>query len=185
MKAFFTPILLAALCSLSLAAHAAPQAPEETLAAFYRWALAHPAGGLPSAGQRGQLSKVLSPQLVQLLQEASIMEARCMKTAPKGDKPLIIEGNLFVGNYEGASEVAYGSMYQEGDVASIEAKLVYVDPRFPRAHKHRAVAWKDAVELRLREGRWLVSDVRFEQGGSLATTLKAYLMEGERTCVKP
>lgn len=45
------------------------------------------------------------------------MEVRCVKVAPIGDKPLIIEGDLFVGNYEGASEVVYGSTYQEGEVA--------------------------------------------------------------------
>lgn len=184
MKPFLF-VLEAALLCLSLQAYAVPSGPEESTANFYRWALAHPSGALPSAKQRGQLARILSPQLIQLLKDASATQARCVKAAPKDEKPLIIEGDLFVGNYEGASEVAYGSIYQKEGTATVEANLVYVDRRFPKAHKHRTVAWKDSLELRLHGDAWLVSDIRYEQGGSLTGTLKDYLLEGSRSCVTP
>lgn len=174
----------ASLC-LALPAAAALSGPEEAVSAFYRWALAHPATGLPSAKQRVPLAGVLSPKLVQLLKDASDMQSRCMVAVAGDEKPLLIEGDVFVGNHEGASEVAYGALFREGEVATFEARLMYVDRRFPKAHTHRAVAWKDSVELRRHEGRWRVSDIRFEQGGSLVTALNDYLLEGARRCVKP
>ena len=177
-------ILLSALL-FALSARAEVQTPEDAMRAFYSWVLAHPSQSLPVPKERAQLARVLSPQLVQLLKEASETEARCVKVTPKGDKPNIPEGNLFVGNYEGATEVAYGHPLRDGEVVFFEADLLYVDSRFPKAHKHRAVAWKDRLELRWVGARWLVQDVTFQQGKSLVAGLKEYIAEGTRSCVKP
>jgi hypothetical protein len=170
---------------LALPARADIETPENAMRAFYSWVLAHPSISLPSPKERTQLSKILSPELVQLLKEASDTEARCIKVARKGDKPDILEGNLFVGNYEGATEVAYGKPDRDGEVVFAESDLLYIDSRFPKAHKHRAVAWKDRLELRLAGTRWLVQDIKFQQGNSLAAELKEYIAEGARSCLKP
>jgi len=153
--------------------------------AFYSWVLAHPSISLPSPRERTQLAKILSPELVQLLKEASDTETRCVKVARKGDKPNILEGNLFVGNYEGATEVAYGNLRRNEEVVFVEADLLYIDSRFPKAHKHRAVAWKDRLELRLVGTSWLVQDVKLQQEKSLVAGLKEYIAEGARSCAKP
>ena len=128
---------------------------------------------------------MLSASLIESLEAASAMEAKCVAAAPKGDKPHIIEGDLFVGNHEGATEVAYGKLRREGDTAFAESDLVYVDGRFPKAHRHRAVAWKDRVEMRRVGDHWQVTDIRFAGNRTLAQTLKAYMAEGARTCGKP
>jgi hypothetical protein len=182
MRALATllPMLLFATCALAEA-----QVPEDALRRFYAWVLAHPSRALPSAQERAQLAKTVSAELIQLLEAASDIEARCIEAAPKGEKPLIIEGDLFVGNYEGATEVAYGEPRRDGDLVVIESSLLYVDKRFPKAHKHRAVAWKDRVELRLAGGRWYVQDVRYSGNRSLVAELKAYIDEGTRSCAKP
>ncbi len=161
------------------------QTPEGAAHEFYSWGLAHPSLGLPSPKQRTQLAKFLSPQLVQLLKEASDTEKRCVKAAPKGEKPNVIEGDLFVGNYEGATEVAYGNPQRDGESVVVESDLLYIDSRFPKSHKHRAIAWKDRLELQLAGTRWLVQDVKFQQGRSLAAGLKEYIAEGAQSCVKP
>ena len=131
------------------------------------------------------LSSFLSPQLVQLLKEAADTQARCVKASPKGEKPNVIEGDLFVGNYEGATEVAYGNPKREGEIVVVEARLFYLDPRFPKAHRHRAIAWTDRLQLQLAGNRWLVQDVQFQQDRSLAAGLRQYIAEGVRSCVVP
>ena len=175
---FLVPIITAS-------AQATEQAPEEAVRSFYSWALAHRSRGLPSSKDRTQLANLLSPDVIQLLKSASDTEAKCVKTAPKGDKPLIIEGDLFVGNYEGATEVAYRDLRRNGDTIVVDADLIYVDTRFPKGHKHRAVAWKDRLELRLVGERWYVQDIRFAENRSLVAGLKSYIEEGSRSCVKP
>jgi hypothetical protein len=157
----------------------------DTVHAFYTWVLAHPSRGLPSRDEREQLAKYLSPRLIRLFEAASAMEVKCVASAPKGDKPLILEGDLFVGNHEGATEVAYGEPRQSGDAVLVQADLFYVDNRFPKAHKHRAVAWRDRVELRSRRGGWHVEDIHFQRNRTLAAALEAYIAEGERSCSKP
>jgi len=166
------------------AARADVQSPEETLRAFYSWVLAHPSRALPSAKERSDLSKTLSPELIQLLNAASDTEAMCVKAAPKGDKPDILEGDLFVGNYEGATEVAYRDRRREVDMVLVDVDLIYVDTRFPKAHPHRAVAWQDRVELRPIDSRWFVQDVRFATDRSLVAGLKSYIEHGARSCGK-
>ncbi|MGZ5196006.1 MAG: hypothetical protein ACXWJM_16010 [Ramlibacter sp.] len=173
-------LLAAALGFGAAVAHA--QTANDTTHAFYAWVLAHPWRAIPSPKERAELSKLLSPELSRLLQSAADMEARCVKAAPKDEKPWIIEGDLFVGNLEGATEVAYGDSRPEGDAVVADVDLMYVDRRFPKAHKHRTVAWKDSLELRQADGRWRVSDVRFAGGRSLQQELRSYLDEGARTC---
>ncbi len=168
--------------SIAICALAQAQSPEESLHAFYSWVLAHPSRGLPSAGERAVLAKVLSPALLESLEAASATEAKCVEAAPQGDKPFVVEGDLFVGNYEGATEVAYGKPRRDADRVVVESDLLYVDSRFPRAHEHRAVAWRDRVELRLVGGRWYVDDVHFHPGRSLLAMLKSYVADGVRTC---
>src|SRR5262245_46744252 len=88
-------IVLTALAMLGAPARA--QSSDETLHTFYSWVLAHPSRGLPSPAERAELAKVLSPALIESLKTASETEARCVEAAPKGDKPYIVEGDLFVG----------------------------------------------------------------------------------------
>jgi hypothetical protein len=184
----FAMRLLAVLVSIFFVAastQAAEQAPEDAVRVFYAWALAHPSRALPSPKERAQLANVLSPDSIQLLKSASDTEAKCIKAAPKGEKPLIIEGDLFVGNYEGATEVAYRDLLRKGDSVVVESDLLYVDTRFPKAHKHRAVAWRDRLELRLVGNRWYVQDVQFPKNPSLVAALTAYIEDGARSCVNP
>ncbi len=176
-------IALPHLLATPAAAQPQPQQPEAVASAFYAWVLTHPATPLPSAGERAQLAAFLSPALLELLRDASVMEKRCIAAAPHGDKPLVLEGDLFAGNYEGATEVAYGEPVSQGEGSvSLDVNLVYVDTRFRKAHRHRAYAWKSVLELRLADGRWRIGDVKFQHGGTLAGSLEDYLREGREAC---
>jgi len=172
--------ILAAAIALPAAAQEAK--PESTVKSFYAWVLAHPMRAMPPARERAQLAKLLSPKLVQLLGDAAATEARCVKSAPKGEKPDILEGDLFVNNHEGASEVAYGEARRDRDAMSVEANLVYIDRRYPRAHPFRAVAWRDRLELGLTDGRWLIEDIKFADNRSFAASLGEYVESGRKNC---
>lgn len=176
-------VALSHLLAAPALAQPQPQRPEAVASAFYAWVLSHPSTSLPSAGERAQLAAFLSPALLDLLREASVMEKRCIAAAPQGDKPLLLEGDLFAGNYEGATEVAYGEPVSQGEGSvSLDVNLMYVDTRFRKAHRHRAYAWKSALELRLADGRWRIGDVKFQHGGTLAGGLEDYLREGREAC---
>src|SRR5262249_23974404 len=174
----------ALLCVLIFAtpALADTSSPDACVHAFYAWVLAHPSRGLPSAKERAELAKTLSPEVIKLLKAASEMEAKCVRAAPKGEKPLIVEGDLFVGNYEGATEIAYGEPHREGESVVVESDLMNIDKRFPKAHKNRAIAWKDSVELTQIDGRWYVDDVRFAENRSLVGNLKEYIEDAGQSC---
>src|SRR6185369_11278192 len=172
--------MAAALLVLWSISYAQEPKPEDTLRAFYGWVLAHPSRAMPSPHERAQLAKLFSPRLVKLLNDAAATEARCVKAAPKGEKPDILEGDLFVNNLDGASEVAYGEARRDGDAMTIEANLVYIDRRYPRAHPLRAVAWRDWLELGLTDGRWLIEDIKFADNRSFAASLGDYVESGRK-----
>lgn len=170
---------------IATCARADVQAPEDTVHAFYAWVLAHSAYGLPSPEQHTALADILSPDTLGLLDAALHTEAKCIAATSPGDKPDVLEGDLFVGNYEGATEVAYGESVRRGDTVRVETMLLYVDPGFPKAHQHRAFAWSNQLELRLVGERWYVYDVHFANKQSLIGRLKAYIAEGARSCTGP
>ena len=180
------PRIIAWLAGLALVclagSAAASKTPEEAAQGFYAWVLAHPVWSLSSSRDRGRLEALLVPEVTRLLRDAAATEQRCMRTAPKNEKPLNVEGDIFVGNYEGASEVAFGRVRLDGETAQVEVNLMYVDRRFPKAHPHRTVAWRDALDLRLVDGAWRIQNVRYEQGRSLDLALQGYIDEGARVC---
>ena len=174
-------ILLGAVL-LALPVRAEPSTPSETVRMFYAWVLTHPTVTLPSKRERGQLAKVLSPALTELLRKASVTNDLCVKAAPRGSKPDILEGNLFVGNYEGATEVAWAELSHNDHMATVHATLLFVDVHFPKGHKNRAITWVDQVELRLEDNRWVVHDVTFPKGPPLTAALSSYVDSSTQTC---
>ncbi len=159
--------------------------PEEALQRFYGWVLANPDMSLPSPAERQQLEGMVSTRLMGLLAEASAMEARCVASAPEGDKPNVFEGAVFVGNHEGATEVAYRPARRVAGGVRLTVAMVYVDSRFPKAHVHRTFAWSDDVQLRRYGERWLVDEIVLRQKKSLSSVLKEYLAQGARECRAP
>lgn len=164
------------------AASAHANEPIDAARAYYGWALAHPSRGLPTPKQRDELARFLSSDLIQLLRSAADMQRQCAKAARPGEKPMMVEGDVFVANFEGASEVAYGLLDQQGDTASVDVNLVYVDGRYPRAHPLRVTAWQDRLDMRLVNGTWLVQDAHFPPDRTLREELRGWVEEARREC---
>ena len=156
--------------------------PLDAARAYYGWALGHAARGLPTPAERKEMARFIAPELLRLFSDASQIEKRCVKAALKGEKPLIVEGDVLVANYEGATEVAYGLVAQQAESASMDANLVYIDRRFAKSHPQRVVAWQDRLDFIRAGDRWLVKDAHFPPDRSLAEELRGYIDDGERSC---
>ena len=161
------------------------QPPEDTLRRFYGWVLANPDMSLPSPAERQQLEGLASPRLMGLLAAASAMEARCVASAREGDKPNTFEGAVLVGNYEGATEVAYRPATRVAGGLRFSVAMVNIDARYPKAHAHRMAAWSDDVHVRKDGERWLIDEIVLRQQKTLSSVLKEYLSQGARECRAP
>lgn len=150
---------------------AAATTPELTVQRFYRWLLARSGVALPTVQERAELARFLTAEFIELLAQTSAAEARFIAATPAGDKPPLFEGSLFVGNYEGASEVAYGAVHRAGRTATVDVDLMYIEPRWPKGHKWRAVAWRDRIKLYADREKWAVGDV-IMRGRSLSAELR-------------
>jgi hypothetical protein len=159
-----------------------------TVEPFYSWVLAHRSVSLPSDKERSELAAFLMPDLIQLMKDAEAMEGRCAKAAPEGDKPMMFEGALLVSNYEGATEVAYEELKTDKNVKGVvklPVILASVDEYHPRASRFRAVAWNEEVELLLKDGKWLISNIKFPYNRNLRSILQDFNDAGRRECVVP
>ena len=177
-------LVLVGTLSLSVV-HSEPTPPIDTIQSLFSWALVRPASALPSVKERARLATWITPELMKLLDTARITQDRCIRSAPRGEKPHVLEGDIFVGNEEGATEAAYQEPQQIGGKASVAVDLVYVDKRWPKGDWRRAVAWRAEVTLVSHGTRWYVEDVRYAQGRSLRATLQSYNEDGARECVVP
>lgn len=179
---FTTLILIAAL--LTRPALAQTSSPDELAREFYAWVLSEPGIGLglPSAKERQRFAAFLSPALLQLVDNATVMEKQCIESAVPGDKPHVIESHLLVGNDAGASEVVVGSARHEGKIVFVESRLFSVDARFPMAHAHRTVTWTDTLVLTSAGNHWVIDNIQFESGQSLANFLREYLKNAAKWC---
>jgi hypothetical protein len=177
-------LLLALLVILPLSVAGASETPEAAAEAFYRWVLTqkYGGGGLPSPQQRKQLRRLLTEDLIRDLAATYEAEGQCVDVTPRDMKPPIWEGNIFVGNYEGATEAAYGEPHIDGREANIGVDLVSVMEHFPRGDRQRSVFWHDTVKLRKEKRGWLVADVIRNESGSLTEELRKYVNEEGQAC---
>lgn len=142
-----------------------------------------PSTGLPTDAEREELKAVFSPSLINLLGEAKAAELRCINKAPVGDKPELLEGNLYTGIYEGASEVVYTDLTIDGRQAKAGVESVYADPRFPQGHPHRTAAATLKVLLHQEKEQWLIADMIFP--GRSEMQLTKILQDYIKTCSQP
>jgi len=191
--------LLTLMAIFALQACVAPQpgvageaeATEKVLATvepFYSWVLAHRFVSLPSEKERSELADFLMPELIQLMKDAGEMENRCVKAATEGDKPMIFEGALLVGNYEGATEVAYEEPKVDKQIKGmviLPVTLTYINEYSPKASRFRAISWNEELELQRKEEKWLINNIKFPHGTSLRSTLQNYINTARRECIVP
>ena len=126
----FTTILL------SSSAMAEMTSPDDIAHEFYAWVFSEPGigSGLPTQNEMKHLGKFFSSALLKLLNSAIAMEKQCVENNTPGDKPHIVEGNIIVGNYEGATEIIVGQARRAGANAIVASRLFSIDTRFQKSH---------------------------------------------------
>jgi len=162
--------LATALCVLASGASAGDAtAPEQVVRDFYRWEMdsgSHTEEGLSPA--RALLSRALFARLVEVARQ----ETACARSVPADLKPFIIDGDpWYYYTQDGAKSLESTSLLVLKRGFSVAARLRYDD-----------LAWTDTVDLTTEGDRWVIEDIRFEQGGSLTANLRTYLDEAKTEC---
>lgn len=140
--------------------------------------------GLPDTGQLNLLAPLLEADLVAMLERARQVEQACARSTPEGDKPHMIEGDLFSGSQESYTEVAYGQLTAQGRNRKLALSFIYTDTRFPPAHHFRNVVWPGVALLRPDKAgsAWLLHDLKFAQGRGLRRDLLEFMAAAKRFC---
>jgi hypothetical protein len=134
-------------------ADAAMQAAAE---AFYKVYGAPPrTGGLPNATQRSHYAAVLSPRLMQLLDQAQAAQIRFDRKV-RGAAPPLIEGDIFTSLFEGPTGWTVGTC--AGDAATAQCPVTMVH----QAAGQQPVQWRDTLVLVRANGGWKVDDVIYD-----------------------
>ncbi len=141
---------------------AAAETPKEVVQTFYE-ALMHPEPG--DYGQPHYLSVEgsLSPVLSRALRAQDEYESACIAITPPDMKPHILDQSPFFRAPEGAKTLSKLTQVLSGHTAKVSADLGYED-----------FEWQDTVTLVFHEGRWVIVNVSWGDGGSLIDRLKGF-----------
>jgi hypothetical protein len=126
---------------------------------FYATVLTRRIGGLPNPAQQETIRKYLTPEFAELLMQAQRVEDACAARTPTDIKPPLFEGSQFVGNYEGATEVVVGPVKTRAGRATVESRLFYLEPDWPKGDERRVLTWTDRLSLNMANGQWAIADV--------------------------
>lgn len=167
-------------------ARATARIPEKTLQEFYSWVLSgrtNPKSSLPTVDDRKRLVAVLAPALVDLISNVSQAEKRCFDSV-KGtaDKPYFFESDVFTGNWGAVDEVAYGEVVPKNGRAIVSVTHISVNSLVAKADRNRVEIWTNKVDLRANGDEWLIHDLRYRDGSTLASRFSEYLAKSREWC---
>jgi hypothetical protein len=144
--------------------------PAQVVRDFYRWEI-HGKSGVTEELLR-PVRPLLSDKLHAALVAVARQEAACARVTPAGMKPYIIDGDVwYYFQSDGAQELLSTAAHTTRNAALVDARL-----------RHTDLTWTDTVLLARESGRWVIADIRFEQGGSLTAALHDYAVAAAREC---
>ena len=144
--------------TLSTNRGAAQTTPAAAANVFYASYARQPFTGLPTGEHWKRIASHVSASLAQRIVAAQAEQLRCQKAHP-GDKPPWIEGDMFSSNFEGHTR------FNLADSGSTSSATSTVRINFEYAKDGHRSAWQDQVVVVRENGRWLIDDVRYLQGG--------------------
>ena len=127
--------------------------------------------GLPDPTAMNAYNAFLCPGLSAALADARTRQA-AFSVAHPGDKPPLVEGDLFTSLFEGADSAQAGDVVGDGEGARVTVALA-------RGVGPGATHWHDDLVLQRDQGIWCVADVAyggtwpFANKGTLGDMLKA------------
>lgn len=134
------------------------QSPGERVNAFLQAYYGLRTRGLPQPAQVDQLSVYLSEVLTWRLKRAYAGQRAYAKRFP-GDKPPLVDGDLFSSLFEGPTSFAIGDIEVGKVRATVVVNFTYIDP----TNSAVVQKWSDRyIAVRVpRVGGWLVEDVEY------------------------
>jgi hypothetical protein len=170
-SALRTHLLALSLAPWSATAFAAT--PEQVTRDFYQWAIHGQSGHRDEAGLQ-PVKSLLSHKLYFALAAVAQQEEICESVVPTDTKPFIIDGDpWYFYQQDGAKKLVSTAAHAGApDAIKVDARLRY----------DASMEWTDTVVLANESGRWVIADIRFEQGGSLTQALHSYATEAVREC---
>lgn len=175
-----------ALLAMSSAVQAEVRKPEKVLQEFYSWVLSerdNKRSSLPGANDLGKLATVLSPHLMGLINDVSLAEKRCFAFVEgTTDKPYFFESDVFIGNWGGVDEVAYGKVESTDYKAMVDVTHFSVNRNFAKASFGRVEVWINKLDMRFDSGGWYIHDVIYEGGSTLTSVFYRYLSNSDKWC---
>jgi hypothetical protein len=166
-------LLAAAILGAAGLGAATVAAPADRVSSFLRAYRRLGFSGLPNAREERALAPYLSPRLREMMARAQAEQTRFAAANP-GEKPPLVEGDLFSSLFEGPTSFTVGETRSEGGRAVVTVVFSYADP----VSKPPPFSWKDHFLLVQIGGRWLLDDVEylggwgFAQKGRLAEALE-------------
>lgn len=108
--------------------------------------------GLPDESQLADLSSILTPKLLSLL-EAAIMGEECYLEKIDYEGPGPMQGDLFSSLFEGATSATYRPIAQEEDAATFEVEWTHDSPLAADPF-----VWTDQIILVETADGWRIAD---------------------------
>ena len=143
----------------------AQQSPAQVVEAFYRWEI-HPSRSEIAGRRYAPVRRLLGEAFYRALEAQKAYEATCAKYTPHDIKPYMLDQSPFYAWPDGAKSLRSVAQTVRGDYATVDATLEYDDTR-----------WTDRAILGRERGRWVILDVRWQDGGSVTGSLVAFASE--------
>lgn len=161
-------ILLLALASSAQGAEAAN--PQDVVKDFYTREIHGPFA--TDGRMLGNVRHLLSKELDALLTATDRYQDACTQLVPPDVKPWIIDADpWYYYSSDGANSIEGTSLVSRGTSAALVSAHLAYDP---------SLRWTDTVILVKVGESWRIANIRFEQGGSLIESLRAYI---GRSCI--
>lgn len=171
MPPFSRPLALALLLHACAAAGGqSPATPAQQVHTLYQWLLQpSPAEqGHPDTGRPYQpVRDLFGPALLRALDTQQAYETACARIAPGTDKPHMLDQSPFFYWPDKATLLVSTTETIRGQRARVATRLAIDD------HE-----WTDQVVLHQQpDGRWVIVDILWQDGGSLTARLQAFASE--------
>ncbi len=137
----------------------AEQSPSQVVAEFYHWAM-HPAENELAMPDFDPVRPLVGKALLRALETQRAYQHACTRVAAAGDKPHMIDQNIFFLAADGAKTL-------DATVQTITGNVARVSINFSDDDIH----WTDTVLMQIEGARWVVIDIDWQDGESLTKRL--------------
>ena len=127
-------------------------AQDETVKDFFSFYFNEYQYGIPDATRISSLSKLITPELRQLLLDANSAE-KCHAQRVHDTEPPLLEGDLFTSLFEGATDGKIAAVRVNGSTAEVDVEWIY------DVEGEQTLVWQDRFYLASRKGVWLIDDI--------------------------